>query len=332
MSISIKTIAEKANVSPSTVSRALHDDPRISGETRQLVQTLARELGYVPSHVARSLVLQRTHTLGVVVTTIADPYVGQVMAGIEQAIGADGYTLLLATSNGSAERELQAVETLCQRRVDALLVVSSRAGDLYASFLSRIECPLVMVNNKQKVGSHGYSVCTDTAQGAKVATDHLLTLGHRRITFIGGPPGHSSSERRRGYLAALQEAGVEIDHRFLLPGIGAAADGQRALPWLLDLGVTGVVCYNDLTALGILAAAAETGLQIPETLSVVGIDNLPYGALSTPRLTTVDQGMTELGHRAAQVAMAAIAGIAVEDVVLESRLIVRESTAAPGMG
>jgi len=327
MPISIKTIAAKANVSPSTVSRALHNDPRISEDTRQAVQTLAQEMGYMPSQVARSLVLQRTHTLGVVVTTIADPYVSQVMAGVEQAIAADGYTLLLATSNGSAERELQAVESLCQRRVDALLVVSSRAGDLYSSQLHQIGRPLVMINNIQKVGSQGYSVCTDTAQGAQLATEHLLALGHRRIAFIGGPPGHSGSERRRGYLDGLRAAGVEPDLRWLLPGVGAAADGQRALPWLLDLDVTGVICYNDLTALGMLAAAREAGVEIPGALSVVGMDNLPYGALSTPRLTTVDQGMAKLGRRAAQMAIAAIADGAVADVVLESRLVVRESTA-----
>lgn len=330
MTISIKTIAAKANVSASTVSRALHDDPRISEETRYNVQTLARQMGYVPSQVARSLVLQRTHTLGVVVTTIADPYVSQVMAGIEQATGGDGYTLLLATSNGSAERELQAIESLCQRRVDALLVVSSRAGDLYASQVHQIGRPLVMINNTQKVGNHSYSVCTDTAQGAQMATEHLLALGHRRIAFIGGPSGHSGSERRRGYLTGLRSVGVEPDLRWLLPGVGVAADGQRALPWLLDLAVTGVICYNDLTALGVLAAAREAGLTIPDTFSVVGMDNLPYGALSTPRLTTVDQGMADLGRQAAQMAMAAIAGESVDDVVLESRLVVRGSTAVVG--
>lgn len=325
---SIKTIAEKANVSPSTVSRALRDDPRISPETKERVQTLARSLGYVPSQVARSLVLQRTHTLGVVVTTVADPYVSQVMAGVERAAEAQRYALLLATSGGSAERELQAVEFLCQRRVDALLVVSSRAGTLYDSLTSTLERPLVMVNS-QRTGANGYSVRTDTAQGAQLATTHLLELGHRRIAFIGGPAGgQSSAERRNGYLAALQEAGVDVDHRLLLPGIGEAADGQRALPWLLDLNVTGVVCYNDLTALGLLAAAHENGLDMPGTLSVVGIDNLPVGTLFSPQLTTVDQRIAELGAQAVQVAIAAIEEEEAENVVLESRLVIRESTAA----
>lgn len=113
-----------------------------------------------------------------------------------------------------------------------------------------------------------------------MATEHLLALGHRRIAFIGGPSGHSGSERRRGYLTGLRSAGVEPDLRWLLPGVGVAADGQRALPWLLDLAVTGVIRYNDLTALGVLAAAREAGLTIPDAFSVVGMDNLPYGALS----------------------------------------------------
>ncbi|OUC08994.1 hypothetical protein RY27_05655, partial [Litorilinea aerophila] len=191
MTVSIRTIAEKAQVSPSTVSRALRDDPRISAETRALVQTLARELGYVPSQVARSLVLRRTHTLGVVATTVADPYVSQVTAGIEQAAAAAGYTVLLATSNGSAEQELRAIDTLRQRQVDALLVVSSRAGELYASLLPNLEQPLVTINSP-RIDGHNYSVRTDTAQGSWLATQHLLELGHHRIAFIGGPPaGHS---------------------------------------------------------------------------------------------------------------------------------------------
>ena len=326
MVASIKTIAERAGVSASTVSRALHDDPRISPETKERVQALALELGYSPSQVARSLVLKRTHTVGVVVTTVADPYVSQVMAGVETIAHGEGYTLILATSGGVPERELQAVEVLRQHRVDALIVVSSRAGDLYAELLSELQEPLVVVN-AQVHGHNAISVRSDTALGAKLATQHLLDLGHRRIAFVGGPAAsHSSSQRRTGYLAALQEAKVRPDHRLLLPGAGEAADGRRALPWLVDLGATGVVCYNDLTALGLLAAAAAAGMAVPEALSVVGIDNMPFGALSYPTLTSVDQRVPELGRQAMRSALAAAGGEPVQDIVLDSRLVVRGST------
>ncbi len=326
MTVSIKTIAEKAGFSPSTVSRALHNDPRISPETTAVVQALAKELGYTPSLVARSLVTQRSHTVGVVVTTVADPYVGQVMAGVESAANAERYTLILATSTGVAERELQAIEMLRQHRVDALLVVSSRASDLYHSLLHDLEQPLVLINS-QGLDPRIISVRSDTAQGALLATNHLLELGHQRIAFIGGPAAsHSSVQRRTGYLAALQAAGVRADHRLLLPGAGEAADGRRALHWLLDLGATGVVCYNDLTALGLLAAAAGADIDVPATLSVVGIDNVPLGALAYPPLTTVDQRVTELGRQAFKAALASVSGEPVEDVVLDSRLVVREST------
>jgi len=183
------------------------------------------------------------------------------------------------------------------------------------------------VINAQAHGQNTISVRSDTALGARLATQHLLDLGHRRIAFVGGPAAsHSSAQRRTGYLAALQEAGVRPDHRLLLPGAGEAADGRRALPWLLDLGATGVVCYNDLSALGLLAAAAAAGVAIPESLSVVGIDNMPFGALSHPPLTTVDQLVPELGRQAMKAALAAVAGEPVQDKVLESRLIVRGST------
>jgi DNA-binding LacI/PurR family transcriptional regulator len=324
--VSIKTIAERAGVSASTVSRALRDDPRISPETRELVQSLAHDLGYTPSQVARSLVLRRTNTVGVVVTTVADPYVSQVMAGVETIAYGEGYTLILATSGGVAERELQAVEMLRQHRVDALLVVSSRAGDLYQQVLPELQEPLVVINAHAH-GPNTISVRSDTALGARMATEHLLDLGHRRVAFIGGPAAsQSSSERRSGYLGALQAAGLRPDHRLLLPGAGEAADGRRALPWLLDLGVTGVVCYNDLTALGLLSASAVSGVSVPAALSVVGMDNMPFGTLSYPPLTSVDQLVGELGRQAMRTALAAVAGESVEDTVLESRLVVRAST------
>jgi DNA-binding LacI/PurR family transcriptional regulator len=326
LTVSIKTIAERAGVSASTVSRALRADPRISPETTRIVQSLAKELGYSPSLVARSLVLQHTQTIGVVVTTVADPYVGQVMAGVETAANAERYTLILATSGGVAEKELQAIEILRRHRVDALLVVSSRAVDLYDSLLQDLEQPLVVINSQGPAG-RVFSVRTDTAQGAALATRHLLEQGHRRIAFIGGPAaGHSSAQRRSGYLQALNSGGVRLDHRLLLPGAGEAADGRRALSWLLDLEATAVVCYNDLTALGLLAAAAAAGVPVPGRLSLVGIDNVPLGALSYPPLTTVDQRAAELGRQGLGAALAALAGDLVEDIVLESRLVIREST------
>jgi DNA-binding LacI/PurR family transcriptional regulator len=332
MPVSIKDIADKAGVSASTVSRALRGDPRISAETIEIVQSLAHELGYTPSQVARSLVLKKTRTVGVVVTTVADPYVSQVMAGAETIAYTEGYTLILATSGGVPERELQSVETLRQRRVDALLVVSSRAGDLYTALLPELQEPLVMIN-AQAPGPSAVSVRSDTELGARIGTQHLLELRHKRIAYIGGPAAsHSSAQRRSGYLEALQSAGARPDHRLLLPGAGEAADGRRALPWLIDLGATGVVCYNDLTALGLLAAAAQSGVPVPGALSVVGIDNMPFAALSYPPLTSVDQQVAELGRQAMKCALAAIAGDPVQDRVLESRLVVRGSTgpAPPG--
>ncbi len=326
MRVSIKTLAEKANLSPSTVSRALRDDPRIRPETRQRVQTLAKELGYVPSQVARSLVLRRTQTLGVVTTSVADPYVAQVLTGLEAVAEAAGYTLLLATSNAQAERELQAIESLRQRQVDGLILISSRAGNLLDQVLPELEMPVVLVNNRNGWGDHVHSVYADTAAGAELAAAHLLELGHRTIAYVGGPPGYSARERREGFLRALQAQGLRVDHRLLLPGMGEAEDGRRALPWLLDLGATAVVCYNDLTALGVLAAAAEAGVAVPQQLSVVGIDNLPFGNLSVPRLTTVDQGVNELGRQAARLILDALNGREVADVVLQPRLVVREST------
>ncbi|MFN2166992.1 MAG: LacI family DNA-binding transcriptional regulator, partial [Anaerolineae bacterium] len=180
MPVTIKDIAEAAHVSHTTVSRALKGHGRISPATAERIQRLALEMGYSPSAIAQSLVNQRTRTIGVVVTTIADPFVINIVNGIEDAAHEAGYSVFLSSSHNDPDREMAVVETFYRRRVDAVIVTASRVGSLYAAYLERFQVPIVLINS-QAEGDYLHAVTSDDVQGAVLAVEHLLALGHRRI-------------------------------------------------------------------------------------------------------------------------------------------------------
>ena len=335
--ISIKDIARAAGVSHSTVSRSLSDSRLVNPETKARIQQLAQQSGYSPHAGARSLVMGRTRTIGVVVTTIADPFVAEVVQGIESAAYQHDYTVILATSGTEPEREIAAVKMLRSKRVDGIIITSSRIGALYRDDLERVGVPVVLVNDHSSQGRlYTFSISVDNLHGGSLATQHLLSRGHRRIAHIGGPEGHSSSaDRLAGYRQALADAGLPDDPGLVQPGDGLAASGQRALDALLRQASppTAVFCYNDMTAIGLLVAARERGLSLPEDLSVVGFDDIPFAAYVFPTLTTIAQPKFDMGQRALAMVLALVkAGDAarstVADVIVQGNLVVRQSTAA----
>jgi DNA-binding LacI/PurR family transcriptional regulator len=331
--VSITDIAAAAGVSPSTVSRALQDHPRISPARRQAIQTLARQMGYRPSQVARSLVTGRTRTLGVVITDVTDPFVAEVMKGAELASRESGYTLLFASSDRDPNREIEALQLLFDRQVDGMIVISGRAGPLYADLRSTgamgpADWPLVLINNDY-AGPGIYSVRMDNAAGAHEAVSFLQGSGHRRIAFVAGPEGgRSSAERLAGYRQGIAANGFGPVSEILVAGAGLLEDGPRALEALLGQAdpPTAVLCYNDLAAIGLLAAAARARIRIPDDLAVIGYDNIPLSAFCVPALTTVDQPKEQMGRTAVTMCLQALAGEPVRNVVLKGRLIQRDST------
>ncbi len=334
MTTSIKDIAKAAGVSHSTVSRALSDSPLVNAATRSRIHRLAQEMGYSPDAGARSLVRGHTCTVGVVVTTIADPFSAEVVEGIESAAYAHGYSVILAVSQDEPEREVAAVEMLRSKRVDAVIVTSSRVGALHQERLGAAGVPVILLNShSQQLAPHTFSVRVDDQHGARLATAHLLALGHRRIAHVAGPEGHSpSADRLAGYRAALAEAGVPFDGALVFAGTGRPAAGEQALASLLALAErsTAVFCYNDMTAIGLLRAARLAGLTVPRDLAVVGFDDIPFATYVSPSLTTVAQPKFAMGQRAMQMALSLMGGRdeEVSDVVLQGRLVVRETTGA----
>ena len=329
---SIKDIARRAGVAPSTVSRALAGSTRVSAATRQRIEAIAAEMDYTPSAAARSLVTGASKTLGIVVPGLSDPYIAAVMEGIESSSAAAGYQHVIASTGGEPEREVRAVRMLAGYNPDGLIILSSRAGKAYIDILPALNMPVAFVNSAQ-IGDSVLSIATDNEHGGWLGAKHLLDLGHKRIAYLGGPArGRSQQARAAGYRRALHEAGIPFDPALLLAGDGSIDAGQAALRHILslpdDIRPTAVFCYNDLCALGLLAYAHKHGVKIPESLSVVGFDDIPIAAISAPPLTTIEQRTTELGQLAADSIFAALRQEPVADIRLRGELIVRSSTCA----
>jgi len=334
MRVSIKDIARAANVSHSTVSRALSDSPLISSETKSRIQSLACEMGYTPNAIARSLVTQQTRTVGMVVTTITDPWVAEVVQGIEDSAHESGYSVILSSGASDPERELAAVEMLRSKRVDALIVTSSRVGALYLEHLERIGVPVVLVNNhNEQSGRYTFSVSVDNQHGGYLATNHLIQRGHRRIAYISGPADHSDdADRSTGYQQALGENGLAFDPTLVISGNGQLDGGERALHTLTGLRTppSAVFCYNDMTAIGLLSAARREGLSVPEDLAVVGFDDILFARFVQPTLTTVAQPQRDMGRQAMSMALALMdsddSAPSLSDITVLGKLVVRESS------
>jgi DNA-binding LacI/PurR family transcriptional regulator len=337
--VSIKDIARMADVSHSTVSRALGDSPLVSSDTKARIRRLAQEMGYSPDAQARSLVMGRTQTIGVVVTAITDPFIAEIVQAVERTAGDHDYSTILASSNAEPEREIAAVEMLQSKRVDGVIVTSSRVGALYEEHFDRLGVPVVLINShSEQGGPYTFSVSVDNRHGGCLATRYLLQLGYRRVSYVTGPAHHSDDqERLAGYRQALAQADLAFDPRLVVQGNGRASGGERAWSQLLALGTPpqAVFCYNDLTAIGVMRAARKSGLAIPRDLAVIGFDDIPFASYVQPSLTTVAQPKGEMGRQAVEMVLALLAGVApdvpaVSNVVVQGRLVVRESTAPPG--
>jgi len=329
MASTIVDVARKAGVSTATVSRVLHNSRLVKEDTRARVLRAMEELNYSPNIIAQGLVTRRTRAIGLVITSIADPFFADVVRGVEETALDHGYSLFLVCSSNDPQREIAAVSALRSRRVDAILVASSRVGSLYYDLLESIRVPLVLINN-QHTGAYGLSVATDDRLGGYLATSHLLGHGHRRIAYIQGPPGHwASALRQAGYSAALTEADLPVLGDLIVPGDGRADGGVEAVSLLLDRGIrpTAIFCYNDMTAIGAMRALRTRGIGIPEDISVVGYDDVLLASYVEPPLTTIAQQRYELGRRAMELALQRLAGGegTAHAILLEPYLVERSS-------
>lgn len=332
--ISIEDIARKAGVSHSTVSRALRDSPLISPKVREEIKRLAQEMNYVPNAIAQSLLASRTYTVGVIVTSIADPFFGELVEGVEQVARLAGLNVLLSASHGDFQQEIAAIENFHYRRVDGILIADSRISKEYTKQLTQFTVPTVLINIATEDQSKIFhSVAIDDLYGGSLAVKHLIELGHTAIGYLGVGDGSKADQQRlEGYQMALTQAGLpqntdwvsilNQDHKT----INDIDIGKKMLPQLFETGVTGIFCYNDMVAVGALLACKELGISVPRNLSIVGFDNIALSSYVTPSLTTVSQRMLEMGKFAMTMLIELFEGKDVENLLLSPFLVKRGST------
>jgi DNA-binding LacI/PurR family transcriptional regulator len=280
-------------------------------------------------------VTRKTRTIGVVVTTIADPFVSEVVSGIEQTANDHGYSVYLADSYADPEREIRVVQSFAERRVEGIVVTASRVGTIYLKILSELKVPIVLINNQRR-GEFIHSVMIANVEASRQATQHLISLGHRRVAYLGDQFGYQSdTERFSGYRRALEEAALPFLPELVVHGDGTPEGGLKAMHLLLSLpqSPTAVFCYNDMTALGALRCIREGGLRVPEDISVIGFDDLFFASYTQPPLTTVRQPRRRMGLLAMEILLKLMSEQGSTDTIeVPAELILRESTAPPREG
>jgi DNA-binding LacI/PurR family transcriptional regulator len=333
--VSIKDIARAAKVSHPTVSRALSNSPLVKVETAKRIRQIAANLGYRPSAIARSLATKKTKTIGVVVTSIADPFIADVISGVEEAANDHGYSVFLANSNANPDREVKVVHSFHERRVDGILVTASRVGALYVPLLSELKVPIVLINNQHpdETDEFIYSVTIDNIKASTDVMRHLIGLGHKRIAYIGDRGGFQSDiERLAGYRRGLALAGYPFLPELVVHGDGKPEGGAQAMEQLLTMPnpPTAVFCYNDMSALGALRVLHGRGIHVPQDISIVGFDDLAIASYTSPLLTTVSQPKQQMGRLAMEMMIKLLSRIdSKTNIKVDGELIVRESTAPP---
>jgi DNA-binding LacI/PurR family transcriptional regulator len=329
----IVDIARKLGVSAMTVSRALTGSSEVSENTRQRVLRCARELNYRPHVWARSLVTRKSSIVGIVIPDIAHSYFAEITRGVEEVLERAGYDLLLCHSSMDPRRESSEIDTLIGSRAAGLIVASEQAEREPGVFveLRNNHIPFVLVD-RFFPGRDFAAVRVDDAAVGRLATEHLIELGHRAIAHIQGQRLSPGSLRYRGYLAALRKHGIAVDKRFVARGAFNIESGRTAMAQLLELSPrpTAVFAANDPMAIGAVYACRDAGLRVPQDVSIVGAGNIEGVHHPNPFLTTVDWPRIDLGRAAAELLLQLIAGPEQKKVtnqVLAPTLLNRQSTA-----
>jgi len=332
--ITIKDIARKANVSHTTVSRALNDKSRIKTETKEKILLIAKELNYRPDFIARSLVMRRTKTLGLVITTIANPFYTELSQGIESTAIRLGYNIILCSTNYDLSAEKKYIDMLQSKGVDGIIFTSAHMGDPNIIGLAEEGFPTVLVNRRTyhpAVRNKVDYVGVDNIRGGFWAVEHLIKLGHERIGVIGGSSESSVGfERLEGGKKALAAYGLEVMGDYFLEGDFLKGSGYQGGKRFLamDKPPTAIFATNDYMALGTYQAILEGGIRIPEEIALIGFNDIEFTSMKGIELTTIGQKKYEMGALAVRKLVERVEGRAggpAEEMILEPELIIRKT-------
>ena len=332
--ITLREIAKVARVNISTVSRAVNDSPLIPKATKEMILAIAERMNYFPNSLARGLVSQKSETLGIILPKIfflQGPFFSQVLSGIEHESVKYGYNIMIASAMSKAKDKMFPFNLTRARRIDGMLIINEHKNIRNLPALKKEGVPFVLVNRFLE-DPKAPCVAADDEQGGRLATEHLLRLGHRRIGVVTGSPRVSATQGRLdGYRQSLESCGVPFDGALVAAGLfqQGIETGTRCAERLLSLEhrPTAIFAFSDELAMGVMQAARNKGLRIPEDLAVVGYDNVTYSAHLSPPLTTVAQNPYAIGSTACKMLVDLVTGEKVErvNVLIPVKLLIRES-------
>lgn len=329
-SITIYDVAREAGVSDATVSRVFNNKSNVREATRQRVLNAAKKLGYVANLQARSLAGGQSKIIGLLVPTLDTAHIGQVVRGIDHELAKAGYEIMLYTTRHRDSADY--LKYIANSLSEGLLLVIPVLSQSYLSALKNLNYPYVLIDETDPSGE-SMTVNATNWQGAYDATEYLLQLGHRKIGFIKGLSTlNASTERLKGYQAALIDYGIEPDDEIILDGDFLPETGYTQSQTLLDLPTppSAIFAANDRMAIGAMDAIREYGLAIPDDMSIVGFDDIPQSAVTSPKLTTVRQPLEQMGKAGAQLLLDKIQhpDQAPQYITMATQLIIRESCKA----
>jgi LacI family transcriptional regulator len=330
--VSIQDVATACNVAPSTVSNALSGKRYVRKETRERIVAMAEKMGYRASTLARSLRLQRSWSIGLLLANISNPFYPEVARGVEDVAGAEAWNLILCNTDYQDAKQDRQLELLLDRQVDGL-ILASHPDERHIRFLENAGVPFVLLNKGHGRFKADY-VGIDNRDGIMKAVDRLASFGHRRIAFICGHPESDAAEQRyEGYLSSLERLGIPFDPALVAEGTFDFASGQEAAEAFLGLSAlpTAIVAASDLMALGAIEIIQLRGLRVPQDISVVGFDDILVASMPGIQLTTVRVPKWDLGATAARLLLKRVGGDVSDypaEVIYPVELVERGTTAS----
>jgi len=329
MNTTIKDVAELAGVHPSTVSRVINDDSRISEKTREKVFLIIKKLGYTPNAIARGLKTKRTHTLGMLIPDITNPFFAEIARGVEDAANKNDFNIILCNTDDRLKKERTYLEILRGKRVDGLILGTAHIKDKSILELEKNNFPYILVSRNIE-GLDKNCVIVDDEAGGIMAAEYLIKLGHRRIAHITGPlKTRSALNRLKGYKLTLKKHEIEYEDELVGEGDFRIKGGYQVMKRFLKLAEppTAIFAANDLLALGAMQAIQKKNFHIPEDFSVIGFNDIELASFVYPALTTIRQPMLEMGALAVKMLLRIIeeGEFNQRKIVLKPKLIIRES-------
>jgi len=311
MAVTIKDVAKLANVSISTVSRVINGSKPVSPEIAQRVVEVINETGYIPNPVARSLVMKKSRLIGAIVPDIATFYVGEILNAMEEIAKTYDYDILLFNSYGDVDREIEMIEKMVSKQVEGIVLMSHFPDERHFKLLNDNHMPSVLINRKTD-NTDALSVVIDHKSATKVATEHLLELGHEHIALIRCDSSEETfgNDQFMGYKDALSNKGIDYNPELVLEGNFKAEEAYQVVTQLLQNKPipTGIVATTDDMAIGVINAVIDCGYKVPEDVSVVAFQNTRIASLFRPKLTTLAQPVYDMGAIALRLLIKKIQG------------------------